>query len=254
MVNKQSRSEIRVKKHNRMRNRFAGTAERPRLAVFRSNNHMYAQIIDDTVGNTLVAASTLQKDVKAELEKTNNVEAAACLGKVIAEKAKEFITEDAVVFIDAGTTTYELAMQLEHMTNLVIVTNDIKIAARLSETHDNIIVCGGQIQKTTGCIMGYYASKMMESFTFDIGFFGTASIDDNFNVACPTIEKAFLKKQLVSQCVKSYLLVDAGKFHKNGMNRINSLSDYSAVVTDYEFTPEERERLARLNVHTLLTK
>ena len=50
---------------------------------------MYAQIIDDTVGNTLVAASTLQKDVKAELEKTNNVEAAACLGKVIAEKAKE---------------------------------------------------------------------------------------------------------------------------------------------------------------------
>ena len=89
MVNKQSRSEIRVKKHNRMRNRFAGTAERPRLAVFRSNNHMYAQIIDDTVGNTLVSASTLQKDVKAELEKTNNVEAAAYLGTVIAKKAIE---------------------------------------------------------------------------------------------------------------------------------------------------------------------
>ena len=89
MVSKKSRSEIRRKKHMKLRNRFSGTAERPRLAVFRSNNHMYAQIIDDTVGNTLVAASTLQKDVKAELEKTNNVEAAACLGKVIAEKAKE---------------------------------------------------------------------------------------------------------------------------------------------------------------------
>ena len=89
MVNKQSRSEIRVKKHNRMRNRFAGTAERPRLAVFRSNNHMYAQIIDDTVGNTLVSACTLQKDVKAELEKTNNVDAAAYLGTVIAKKALE---------------------------------------------------------------------------------------------------------------------------------------------------------------------
>ena len=89
MVSKQSRSEMRVKKHNRLRNRFAGTAERPRLAVFRSNNHMYAQIIDDTVGNTLVSASTLQKDVKAELEKTNNVEAAAYLGTVIAKKAIE---------------------------------------------------------------------------------------------------------------------------------------------------------------------
>ena len=87
MVSKKSRAEVRIKKHNRLRNRFAGTAERPRLAVFRSNNHMYAQIIDDSVGNTLVAASTLEKDVKAQLEKTNNVEAAAKLGEVIAKKA-----------------------------------------------------------------------------------------------------------------------------------------------------------------------
>ena len=89
MVNKKSRALVREKKHRRMRNHISGTAERPRLAVFRSNNHMYAQIIDDTVGNTLVAASTLQKEVKAELEKTNNVDAAAYLGTVIAKKALE---------------------------------------------------------------------------------------------------------------------------------------------------------------------
>ena len=89
MVSKKSRAEVRTKKHNRMRNRFSGTAERPRLCVFRSNNHMYAQVIDDTEGNTLVSASTLEKDVKAELEKTNNVEAAAYLGTVIAKRALE---------------------------------------------------------------------------------------------------------------------------------------------------------------------
>ena len=89
MVSKKSRAEVRIKKHNRMRNRFAGTAERPRLCVFRSNNHMYAQVIDDTAGNTLVSASTLEKDVKAELEKTNNVESAAYLGTVIAKRALE---------------------------------------------------------------------------------------------------------------------------------------------------------------------
>ena len=89
MVKKESRQEVRVKKHNRIRNRFSGTAERPRLSVFRSNNHMYAQIIDDTVGNTLVSACTLEKDVKAELEKTNNVDAAAYLGTVIAKRAIE---------------------------------------------------------------------------------------------------------------------------------------------------------------------
>ncbi len=109
MVSKKSRSEVRRKKHNRMRNRFAGTPERPRLAVFRSNNHMYAQVIDDTVGNTLVAASTLDKEVKAELEKTNDVAAAAYLGKVIAKKAQEKgITE--VVF-DRGGFIYQGKVQ-----------------------------------------------------------------------------------------------------------------------------------------------
>ena len=89
MVSKQSRSEIRRKKHYRLRNRFAGTAERPRLAVFRSNNHMYAQIIDDSVGHTLVAASTVEKEIKAELENTDTVDAAAYVGTVIAKRAIE---------------------------------------------------------------------------------------------------------------------------------------------------------------------
>ena len=89
MVSKKSRNEVRVNKHRKLRNRFSGSAERPRLAVFRSNNHMYAQIIDDTVGNTLVAASTVEKAVSAELEKTNNVDAAAYLGTVIAKRAIE---------------------------------------------------------------------------------------------------------------------------------------------------------------------
>ena len=89
MVSKESRAEVRMNKHRKIRNRFSGTAERPRLAVFRSNNHMYAQIIDDTVGKTLVAASTTEKAVKAELEKTNDVAAAAYLGTVIAKRALE---------------------------------------------------------------------------------------------------------------------------------------------------------------------
>jgi len=89
MITKKSRTLVRENKHRKLRNRFSGTAQRPRLAVFRSNNHMYAQIIDDVVGKTIVSASTLQKEVKAELEKTNNVDAAAYLGTVVAKKALE---------------------------------------------------------------------------------------------------------------------------------------------------------------------
>ena len=105
MVSKISRQEVRADKHRRIRSRLNGTAERPRLAVFRSNDHMYAQIIDDTVGNTLVAASTLDKDVKAELEKTNNVEAAAYLGKVIAKKALDKNIKEVV--FDRGGYIYQ---------------------------------------------------------------------------------------------------------------------------------------------------
>ena len=109
MVSKVSRAKVRQKKHRRLRNHISGTAQKPRLAVFRSNNHMYAQIIDDTVGHTLVSASTLQADVKADLEKTNNVEAAAKLGTVIAKKALDAgITE--VVF-DRGGFIYQGKIQ-----------------------------------------------------------------------------------------------------------------------------------------------
>ena len=105
MVSKESRQLVRAKKHMKIRNRFSGTAERPRLAVFRSNNHMYAQIIDDTVGNTLVSASTLEKEIKAELEKTNNVDAAAYLGTVIAKRAIEKGNKEVV--FDRGGFIYQ---------------------------------------------------------------------------------------------------------------------------------------------------
>ena len=105
MVSKESRQLVRAKKHKKIRNRFSGTAERLRLAVFRSNNHMYAQIIDDTVGNTLVSASTLEKEIKAELEKTNNVDAAAYLGTVIAKRAIEKGIKEVV--FDRGGFIYQ---------------------------------------------------------------------------------------------------------------------------------------------------
>ena len=105
MVSKESRANVRMNKHRKIRNRFSGTAERPRLAVFRSNNHMYAQIIDDTVGKTLVAASTTEKAVKAELEKTNDVAAAAYLGTVIAKRALE--NGISTVVYDRGGFIYQ---------------------------------------------------------------------------------------------------------------------------------------------------
>ena len=101
MVSKESRQKSREKKHLRIRNRFSGTAERPRLAVFRSNNHMYAQVIDDVAGKTLVSASTLEKDIKSALKATDNVDAAAYIGDVVAKRAMDKGIK-AVVFDRGG--------------------------------------------------------------------------------------------------------------------------------------------------------
>ena len=105
MVRKESRQDIRAKKHRRIRNHLSGTAARPRLAVFRSNQHMYAQIIDDAAGNTLVSASTLEKEVKAKLTKTNDVEAAAYLGSVIGKRAVDAGIKEVV--FDRGGFIYQ---------------------------------------------------------------------------------------------------------------------------------------------------
>ena len=87
MISKPKRNAIRVKRHFRIRNTISGTPEIPRLNVFRSNKYIYAQIIDDTKGVTLVSASSLA--LRANLESTSSIEASKAVGKDIAEKALE---------------------------------------------------------------------------------------------------------------------------------------------------------------------
>lgn len=87
MIRKPSRAAARVKRHFRLRNKISGTAQKPRLAVFRSNQHIYAQIIDDTLGNTICAASTMEAAIKDKISKTSDVEAAKAVGEAVARKA-----------------------------------------------------------------------------------------------------------------------------------------------------------------------
>lgn len=88
MIKKKVRKHEIQRRHERLRDRISGTTERPRLAVFRSQQHIYAQIIDDVAGKTLVAASTLDPDLRTALANGRTVEAASAVGKAIAEKAK----------------------------------------------------------------------------------------------------------------------------------------------------------------------
>lgn len=104
MFNKPSRSEQRVNRHLRVRKKVYGTAERPRLNVFRSEKHIYAQLINDDLGVTLVAASTIDKELKGEVKIGSNKEAAKAVGELIGKKAVEQGIKDVV--FDRGGYIY----------------------------------------------------------------------------------------------------------------------------------------------------
>lgn len=87
MIKKESRNDMRKARHDRVRSKVSGTADTPRLNVFRSNNNIFAQIIDDSEGKTLVSASSIDKDLK--LKNGGNLEAATKVGELIAKKAKK---------------------------------------------------------------------------------------------------------------------------------------------------------------------
>ncbi len=89
MIKKRSRKELRKIRHLRIRKKIMGTPERPRLAVYKSLRYIYAQIIDDTKGHTLVAASSMEKELRSQLKSTKNIEAAKLVGEVIAKRALE---------------------------------------------------------------------------------------------------------------------------------------------------------------------
>lgn len=109
MIKKINRNEIRLRKHLRVRKKISGTSAKPRLSVFRSLSNISAQIIDDVQGVTLVSASSLEKEIKAELSYGGNVAAAKAVGALLAKRALEK-NIDTVVF-DRGGYVYHGRVQ-----------------------------------------------------------------------------------------------------------------------------------------------
>ena len=109
MIGKIDKNKIRKRKHVRVRKKISGTADCPRLCVYRSNSHIYAQIIDDEAGTTLVSASSLDKDIKGEISNGSNIEAASAVGKLVAERAAAKEIKDVV--FDRGGYVYHGRVQ-----------------------------------------------------------------------------------------------------------------------------------------------
>lgn len=239
-------------------------AERQAMIVELVQQKGSAQV-DELAKELKVSPMTIRRDL-VKLQENNVIE--RCHGGAVAKqevtyadkqtshkKEKELlakicfplVSEGDTVFLDAGTTTYEIAKLIKDMRGILIVTNDLEIAQLLKKSEAELFICGGSIQKETGSMFGRYATQMLADFKFDVGFFGAASINDDFEVTTPTFDKMWLKRYTPMQCEKSYLVVDRSKFGQQAMTRINHLGDYTGVITDREFTSEEQKKLEKLN-------
>ena len=109
MIGRIDKNKIRKRKHVRVRKKISGTSECPRLCVYRSNAHIYAQIIDDVAQTTLASASTLDKEIKGSVSVGSNIEAAKAVGKLIAERAAA--KDIKVVVFDRGGYLYHGRVQ-----------------------------------------------------------------------------------------------------------------------------------------------
>ncbi len=170
----------------------------------------------------------------------------------IAQIGKTLVSPGDIIFFDAGTTTYEIAKAVLDIPDIQIVTNDLTIARLVTESEVPLYLCGGFVQKETGSVFDYYARLMLQDFHFDVGFFGTASINENFEVMTPTVEKLWIKRNVPKQCAKSYLAADASKYNKSAMVTINHLNDYTGIITNKIFSEDEKKLLEELHV-TILT-
>jgi DeoR/GlpR family transcriptional regulator of sugar metabolism len=166
----------------------------------------------------------------------------------IAEKCLEFVKKGTAMYLDAGTTTYEIAKLVKDILGLTVITNDIEIAQLLQSSNVNLILCGGTVQKSTGSMVGALANQMMENIRVDIAFLGATSIDDQYSVLTPTMDKAFMKRTICKNAKEKYLVADKSKFGRQALIKINHLSDYTGVITNKKFSVEEEKKIKEMRI------
>ncbi|MDK2907471.1 MAG: DeoR family transcriptional regulator, fructose operon transcriptional repressor [Petrotoga sp.] len=203
-------------------------------------------IVYKTHGGAFLHQS-LSKEITYDSKKKTNIEEK----QKIAKKALEFISNDLTVFLDAGTTTYELAKLLTEFENLTVFTSDLNIALFLSKSKNKVFMFGGEIQKETGSVLGSLALDFVKSLHFDIAFLGTSAVNRKWQVVTPTPEKGLLKKQIINNSRKTILLADSTKFFIESLYSICSLEDLDAVITGKTFSQEEYNEIINLPINLI---
>ncbi|MGE5630578.1 MAG: DeoR/GlpR family DNA-binding transcription regulator [Caulobacteraceae bacterium] len=166
----------------------------------------------------------------------------------IAQIACEMIKDGDTILLDAGTTSYELALLLKKKNDLTVITNDLKIALELYTAECRVFIAGGQIQKETGIAIGTATENFISNIRVDISFIGTSSIGRDWVLYTPTLEKASLKRKMVECAKRSVLLADSSKFFRESFAKICSFAELDVLITDKEFSSLEAKELEKTGI------
>lgn len=174
--------------------------------------------------------------------------------KALAQRAFPLIQAGQIIYLDAGTTCYELAKLLaEHPMDVEVVTNDLQTAALLGEKHYSVLLTGGALEPGTSCLLGSFAEAALRMLHLDLAFLGATSIDDAFQVSTPTQAKAFMKRLVLAQSAQAFLLADTTKFHHRSRYPIYDLEDLDGVFTDMAFSAEDLELIEKRHINIMDT-
>jgi len=185
-------------------------------------------LLQRTHGGALMNRVLLQEMAYNE-KREENSEIKQCITK----KAVSFIEKNKIIFLDAGTTTFELAQKIP-TEGLTIITNDIRIAAHIMLTNNTVIFLGGLIGKETGSVTDASAQDMLKKFNIDIAFLGTSSIDNDMNLCTPDINRMKMKQVAFKAAEKSVLLVDSSKFFSKSIYKILNINNFDIVISDFD--------------------
>lgn len=168
--------------------------------------------------------------------------------QLIAKEAVRFVKDNMIVFLDAGTTIFEIAKEIinHNYYNLTLITNDINTAYLIHQSgKNNLIVIGGNVIKKNGNIQGALANQMFNNINPELSFVGSSSIGSDLKLYSPDEQKIALKKNIIQNSAKTILTVDSTKFDKRSLYYITDLNQFDMIITDYLFSDNQKMKLGK---------
>lgn len=167
----------------------------------------------------------------------------------IGKAAFKLVNDDDTIIIDSGSTTYELANNLESVSNLNVITNALTIASLLcNHKNINVIVPGGFLRKESLSLVGAPAENTFQNYYCDKLFLGADGVDTEHGLSTLNIEEAHLNQKMISISKKVILLADSSKFSKRSLAFICPISKIDTLVTDNGITKEFKKQLENLGI------